>query len=156
MCCLCCCKSKEVTHCKVAWYIPNIIGYLRFACLFLSVFMASSPRDKKWVWFAAFYAISYVLDAFDGMTARRFNQTSRYGAALDMICDRLANAIMYMILASNYFGHISFIFYICLLLDFGSHWLQFLSSATTGAHHKGKNRKENWLVSIYYNNPMVF
>ena len=24
------------------------------------------------------------------------------------------------------------------------------------SHHKGKNRKENWLVSIYYNNPLVF
>ena len=23
-------------------------------------------------------------------------------------------------------------------------------------HHKGKNKKENWLVSIYYNNPVVF
>ena len=50
----------------------------------------------------------------------------------------------------------SFAFYLCFLLDFGSHWLQFMSSASTGAHHKGKNAKENWLVNIYYNNATVF
>lgn len=144
------------THCRVACYVPNIIGYLRFITLFGSLFMSMSPRWQKFLWFLVFYAISYFLDIFDGFAARKCGQTSRYGAALDMICDRLANAVMYLILASHYPGMISFAFYAMLLLDFGSHWLQFLSSATTGAHHKGKNEKENWLVDLYYNNSVVF
>ena len=72
-----------------------------------------------------------------------------------MICDRASNATIYMLL-SSLFPHYTFAFYFCFLLDFGSHWLQFMSSASTGAHHKGKNKKENWLVSWYYNNATVF
>mmetsp|Transcript_23018 Transcript_23018/g.30603 ORF Transcript_23018/g.30603 Transcript_23018/m.30603 type:complete len:143 (+) Transcript_23018:272-700(+) len=72
-----------------------------------------------------------------------------------MVCDRASNAMIYMILAALWTQY-SFAFYFCLLLDFGSHWLQFQSSALSKTHHKGKNQKENWLVSLYYNNPMVF
>ena len=72
-----------------------------------------------------------------------------------MVCDRSSNAIMYFTLSIVYPMY-SFAFYLCFLLDFGSHFLQFISSASTGAHHKGKNNKENWLVSIYYNNSAVF
>ena len=68
-----------------------------------------------------------------------------------MVCDRASNATLYMIL-STIFPRQSFGFYLCFLLDFGSHWLQFQSSAASGAHHKGKNKKENWIVSLYYNN----
>jgi len=72
-----------------------------------------------------------------------------------MVCDRASNAIMYFVLSIVYPMY-SFVFYMCFLLDFGSHFLQFISSASTGAHHKGKNSKENWLVSLYYNNSAVF
>ena len=72
-----------------------------------------------------------------------------------MICDRASNATIYMVV-STVFPQQSFVFYLCFLLDFGSHWLQFQSSASSGKHHKGKNTKENWLVGIYYNNPTVF
>ena len=45
----------------------------------------------------------------------------------------------------------------CFILDFGSHWLQFQSSAFSKSDgHKGKNKKENWLVGLYYNNKNVF
>ena len=61
------------------------------------------------------------MDIADGMAARAFNQCSRYGAALDMICDRASNATMYMIL-SGLFPAYDFLFYACFILDFGSHW----------------------------------
>lgn len=152
--CCCCCKGG-VSSCKVATYIPNIIGYLRFISLCIGTHMAVSPREKKWVWFVFFYGLSYVLDAFDGCCARRYNMTSKFGAGLDMICDRAQNSVMYFVLSMMHPDY-SFAFYLCFLLDFGSHWLQFMSSASSGAHHKGKNSKENWLVSLYYNNSMVF
>ena len=145
-----------VRHVDVAFYVPNLIGYFRFLSLVGSVFFAANPHWKTYSLFLAMYGFSYFLDIFDGMAARKLNQTSRYGASLDMICDRLANAILYMVLAVHTSGYGSFAFYGCLLLDFGSHWLQFLSSAVTGAHHKGKNHKENWLVDLYYNNETVF
>ena len=81
--------------------------------------------DKaRWHMFCVCYGASYFLDALDGLAARRFDQCSRYGAALDMVCDRASNAMIYMILAALWAKY-SFAFYLCLLLDFGSHWLQF-------------------------------
>jgi len=48
------------------------------------------------------------------------------------------------------------IFLTLLILDFGAHWLQFLSSSLTKSHHKGKNRKENFIVAFYYKTGWFF
>ena len=97
-----------------------------------------------------------MLDAFDGKAARAFDQCSRFGAALDMVCDRACNALIFFILATLY-PSINLAFFMCFILDFGSHFLQFQSSAFVKAvSHKGKNEKENWLVGLYYNNYTVF
>ena len=43
------------------------------------------------------------------------------------------------------------------MLDFGAHYLQFISSALLKSEsHKGKNDKENFIVSYYYNNKIFF
>ena len=99
--------------------MPNLIGYVRFAFLMISIYFAFSTT--YWVLFPVFYGSAYLLDIADGTAARAFNQCSRYGAALDMICDRASNATMYMIL-SGLFPKYDFLFYACFILDFGSHW----------------------------------
>ena len=118
-------EEKPVTkwsHLYVSLFVPNLIGYARFVTLAVSFYYA---LDKaQWQKFCFFYSASYGLDALDGRAARMFDQCSRYGAALDMICDRASNASMYMVL-SSIFPDQSFAFYLCFLLDFGSHWLQF-------------------------------
>ena len=106
----------------MAFFIPNLIGYARFVSLALSTYFA---LDKsQWHLFCICYGTSYFLDALDGAAARKFDQCSRFGAALDMVCDRASNSTIYMILATLWQQY-SFAFYMCLLLDFGSHWLQF-------------------------------
>ena len=51
----------------------------------------------------------------------------------------------------------SYCFIICIFLDFGSHYLQFLSSAMAKSDsHKGKNKNENFIVYYYYNNYYFF
>ena len=115
-------SKKTVTHAQVATFIPNLIGYSRFIALGASAYFACDKA--KWHMFCLAYGTSYFLDAFDGMAARKFDQCSRYGAALDMVCDRASNSMIYMILAALW-PQYSFAFYLCLLLDFGSHWLQF-------------------------------
>ena len=145
--------KKTWTHSDVAMFVPNWIGYARFGSLALSTLFAMDK--ERYVAFAVTFTSSYLLDALDGRAARMFDQSSRYGAALDMVCDRASNATIYMVLSVLYPAY-SFVFYLCFLLDFGSHWLQFQSSALSGAHHKGKNKKENWLVDLYYNNSTVF
>ena len=68
-----------------------------------------------------------------------------------MICDRIACATIYMVLMQLY-PRFSFAFVICFFMDFGSHFLQFNSSALMKSDsHKGKNKKENLIVHYYYN-----
>jgi len=63
---------------------------------------------------------------------------------------------MFMMLASLYPAY-SMAFITCFILDFGSHWLQFQSSACLKAtSHKGKNEKEHWVIAAYYNNYTIF
>jgi CDP-diacylglycerol--inositol 3-phosphatidyltransferase len=80
--------------------VPNLIGYGRFVLLFLCpVFVYS---EEYWYWYTICYAASQLLDVIDGMAARKFDQCSRFGAALDMVCDRTSNALNFFILASVY------------------------------------------------------
>ena len=144
----------SIDHSDVAFFIPNLIGYTRFILLFVSPYFVLS--EDQWHWFVICYSASYLLDAVDGNAARYFDQCSRFGAALDMVCDRASNATIYMALGTLY-PSFSILFFACFVLDFGSHWLQFQSSACMKAgSHKGKNKKENWLVGLYYNNDTVF
>ena len=103
-------------------YIPNLIGYGRFILLWISTAFAFSK--DRWILYPVLYGTAYILDALDGHAARTFNQCSRYGAALDMICDRASNAVMYMVLSAM-FPEYDWVFYACFILDFGSHWYQF-------------------------------
>ena len=139
-------------------YVPNLIGYARFACTFVCVKYAFDPRDEAWIKFVVLYSISQLLDAFDGFAARKLNQCSRFGAALDMISDRTSCATIYMILMCLYKETLySYYWFFCFVLDFGAHYLQFISSALVKSEsHKGKNDKENFIVSYYYNNKVFF
>ena len=109
----------EATHFRVATYVPNLIGYARFIFLMICPYWAFADN---WWWTGIMYGMSYFLDFFDGKAARVYDQCSRFGAALDQICDRASNSICYMLLGIM-FPKVSFIFFICFLLDFGSHWL---------------------------------
>ena len=147
-------KSSTVSTLDVLLYWPNIIGYIRFAFLMISTYLSFS--STYWIFFPVFYGAAYLMDIADGMAARAFNQCSRYGAALDMICDRASNATMYMIL-SGLFPKYDFLFYACFILDFGSHWYQFQTTALMKAEsHKGKNKDENFIIDLYYNNKLFF
>lgn len=87
-------------HSDVAFFIPNLIGYSRFISLALSLYF--TLNKAHWYWFVLSFGMSYALDAVDGKAARHFDQSSRYGAALDMICDRASNATIYMVLSTIY------------------------------------------------------
>ena len=71
----------EVNCLQVAFYIPNLIGYARF--FFLALFPLFAFHETLYYLSFICYAISYILDGFDGMAARKFKQESRFGAALD-------------------------------------------------------------------------
>ena len=137
-------------------YVPNLVCYARFGFHFFACIHAFDGRPESWPKFALFYTISMALDGIDGKLAHCLNQCSRYGAALDMISDRTSCATIYMVLATLY-PEISPLFYICLVLDFGSHFLQFNSSALLKSDsHKRNIEQENIILRYYYSNILFF
>jgi len=71
-----------------------------------------------------------------------------------MVSDRASDALIFMVLAILYPTY-SLLFVLCFILDFGSHWLQFQSSARSQKHHK-ENENKNFIVAMYYNNKPFF
>jgi len=60
-----------INHNNVFLFIPNIIGYTRILLAASSLyFMRWHPKYCTWL-----YIISCLLDAFDGMAARKFGQS---------------------------------------------------------------------------------
>jgi CDP-diacylglycerol--inositol 3-phosphatidyltransferase len=112
-------------------FIPNIIGYFRFIALFASFF----TYQEHPILTVILYGVSQILDAFDGMAARKFNQSTKFGAVLDMVCDRASNGVFLAILA-GLFPKWSWVFLGDIVLDLVSHWYQMYVSLLKGAHHK--------------------
>lgn len=64
-------SSPLINHNVVFLFIPNIIGYTRVVLAAASLyFMRWHPKYCTWL-----YIVSCLLDAFDGMAARRFGQS---------------------------------------------------------------------------------
>jgi len=71
---------------KEFFYIPQFIDYARLLFLYFAI------QHTDWR-FCAWYTASYVLDIFDGMAARYFNQKSLLGYYLDMVIDRISSCV---------------------------------------------------------------
>ena len=113
-----------------------------------------SKKDP--ILFVICYFISFILDAFDGMVARAAHQTSKLGATLDMVTDRISTAGLLAVL-SGFYQDYSTVFVYLIMLDVGSHWLQthsgFLVNVKNDNH---KNLGEKFfLLKLYYTNRNV-
>ena len=69
---------------NIFMFVPNLIGYGRIILAIISFYyMPTNHIVASWC-----YILSGFLDAFDGHAARHFNQSTRFGAMLDMLTDR--------------------------------------------------------------------
>lgn len=99
------------------------LGLLRVVfALFSILLMATGQHCGAMI----LYFISAILDAFDGMTARYFNQCSQFGAALDMVTDRSATMMLLCALCRLYPAMMMPIFQFILSLDLSSHYVHML------------------------------
>lgn len=130
-------------------YVPNLIGYMRvISALVSTVYALNDPWKFVWI-----YTFSMGLDAIDGVAARRLNQTSRFGAVLDMVTDRFSTAMLLAILSQLYSQHVSL--FLCLMvLDVASHWCQMYASLLEGDSHK--SAVKNPILRFYYSFPILF
>merc|ERR1719419_1603480 len=130
----------------VYFYYANIIGYIRIFLLFYAGYLSlRSPIPA-----IISYIVSMGLDAIDGMVARYFKQTSKFGAQLDMLTDRMSTCCLYVVLASsnNNYWVLSCTM---IMLDIVSHWLHMMSKMEAGnTSHK---TARNWYLRQYYSYP---
>lgn len=145
-------SAVQKSNHNIYFFVPNLIGYLRVILTLVAVYNAFAC----WQTFVVCYSVGAILDLFDGMAARRFNQSTKFGAVLDMVTDRVGTNMLYIVLAAlepRYF------FFIALLAggDYASHWAQMYAAAIGGGHHKNVGADRNWLLRFYYTNkPFMF
>lgn len=134
-------------------FVPNLIGYARVVLALISFYlMPWSP------WPAVFcYLLSALLDAFDGHAARALNQSTKFGAMMDMLTDRCATMCLLVNLSLLYPAY-TFLFQVSMCLDISSHWLHLHSSTIKGsASHKTIDLSGNPILRVYYTSkPVLF
>ena len=135
---------------KVFLFVPNTIGYARF--LFYAIAFISHSLGN-WQLCIGFYAIAFILDEFDGRAARAYNQSSNFGAALDMVADRSATAGLCLILAQLYPQYLLF-FIGAIALDVSSHYYLVYATGMLGkaSHKDSAEWSSNGLMKLYYGN----
>lgn len=102
------------------------------------------------------YSFSCILDAADGLAARRYNQSTTFGAVLDMVTDRCTTSCLLVFLASA-FPRWSIIFQGLISLDLASHYIHMYASLTTGGQsHKKVEASRSWVLHLYYTNKVRF
>ena len=101
---------------------------------------------------SALYSFSCILDAADGLAARCYNQSTTFGAVLDMVTDRCTTTCLLVFLASA-FPRWSIIFQGLISLDLASHYVHMFASLTTGGQsHKKVEASRSWVLHLYYTN----
>jgi len=127
-------------------YYPNLVGYSRIAFTVAAFWLCFTNPQVA----ALFYLIGQGLDAVDGTVARAYGQTSKFGAVLDMLTDRMSTATLLVVLSHQYpmyWGLFAFL----IVLDIVSHWFQMYAKLSSGAtSHKGS---ANPLLDFYYTFP---
>ncbi|GAB7359854.1 hypothetical protein MBLNU230_g7382t1 [Neophaeotheca triangularis] len=146
-------EEEEQTNESIFLFAPNLIGYARVVLALASLyFMPLHPRRCSFL-----YSISCLLDALDGWAARKFKQSTRFGAVLDMITDRCTTTCLLVFLATAK-PRWSMIFQILISLDFASHYLHMYATLAMGGQgesHKNVTARAGRLMQIYYTSKTV-
>ncbi|KAG9390065.1 CDP-diacylglycerol--inositol 3-phosphatidyltransferase [Carpediemonas membranifera] len=140
-------QSKRATPVLLYW--PNLIGYARIITAFISFYlMPTRPVAALW-----YYSLSLLADGIDGYAARLFNQSSRFGACLDMVTDRFSTTCLCVVLA-RMCPDLTLLLQLIVALDISSHYIQMYTSLALGkVSHKDVGTSKgimNTLMRLYY------
>src|SRR6201999_3842987 len=83
------------------WNLPNTLTWLRIAAIPLIVLLFYMPYSWADPSAGLLFAAAGITDSLDGYLARRLNQTSRLGAFLDPVADKLVVAVALVLLISK-------------------------------------------------------
>jgi len=103
------------------------------------------------------YSVSCLLDALDGYAARRYEQSTRFGAVLDMVTDRCTTACLLVFLSSAW-PRWALLFQGLISLDLASHYIHMYATLIMGGadqSHKKVDKSRSWILNLYYTNKTV-
>src|SRR5689334_25442171 len=83
------------------WNVPNTLTWLRIAAIPLIVLLFYMPYSWADPAAGLLFAAAGVTDSLDGYLARKMGQTSRLGAFLDPVADKLIVAVALVLLVSK-------------------------------------------------------
>jgi CDP-diacylglycerol--glycerol-3-phosphate 3-phosphatidyltransferase/cardiolipin synthase len=95
-------NSKSVAaRPSLAWALPNLLTWGRIAAIPLVVLAFYAPYHWADPLAGLIFAAAGITDSLDGYLARRLGQTSRLGAFLDPVADKLIVATALVLLVSK-------------------------------------------------------
>ncbi|TQS38371.1 hypothetical protein Golomagni_01124 [Golovinomyces magnicellulatus] len=145
--------NSDIPTENIFLFWPNIIGYMRIVLAFASLYyMPLHPRTCS-----GLYSVSCLLDALDGYAARYFEESTRFGAVLDMVTDRCTTACLLVFLSSAW-PRWALLFQGLISLDLASHYIHMYATLIMGGSetsHKSVERSRSWILNLYYTNKTV-
>ena len=134
-------------------FVPNLIGYARIVLALISFYL----MPVHYGWATITYTLSALLDAFDGMAARKYDQSTKFGAMLDQLTDRCGTMCLIVVLCYFYPKYM-FWFQLSLVIDIACHWIHLQTSIMLGkTSHKAFDLSENPIMRLYYTSrPVLF
>ncbi|MCA9933478.1 MAG: CDP-alcohol phosphatidyltransferase family protein [Anaerolineales bacterium] len=75
---------------KYRYLVPNGITFASLTCGILSILLAATGEPKNLTAAGILILASYILDLFDGYTARRLQASSEFGLQLDSLVDMVS------------------------------------------------------------------
>lgn len=82
--------------------IPNLLTLMRIVLIPVLVVVYYLPFENASVWATAIFALAAITDWFDGYLARKWEQTSAFGAFLDPVADKLIVSVALILLVQTY------------------------------------------------------
>jgi CDP-diacylglycerol--glycerol-3-phosphate 3-phosphatidyltransferase len=83
------------------WNLPNTLTWLRIFAIPLVILLFYLPYPWADPAAGLLFALAGITDSLDGYLARRMGQTSRLGAFLDPVADKLIVAVALVLLVSK-------------------------------------------------------
>ena len=93
--------ASRPTHVANSWTLPNILTWVRIAAIPLVVIAFYLPASWADPAAGLIFAAAGITDSLDGYLARRLGQTTRLGAFLDPVADKLIVATALVLLVSR-------------------------------------------------------
>lgn len=80
--------------------MANFITIFRTLLVFIAIYLLFNGNFSDFIWSLALIIVAFILDGVDGWVARKFNESSKLGAVLDIMSDRIVENTLWVALSA--------------------------------------------------------